>query len=260
LDGANSAWRRAVINQVEINKTEPNLREPSQPLRLALDLAILPLLEGMVEGDVDKSQVSRSFEASLEIANYNVDFKNKAREAGDIAAMQDYSGFSYEMLCMLAINRRLSSSKFAIPGLARADSGHYLQHQTHDILSIHQQWGKVRNAVPIEIKGHTRGNDRRRYKALLIRGDTYLRRGLLTADETLDAINKAYILPGGDATKIADALTAQVTDMVKEYSSGAKIDIRARRSVTSFRSSVGVLEKFPGLIAGQGHMRNAQVS
>ena len=260
LKYAEKAWAAAVVNQVDLNRSEPHLREPSQPLRLSLDLAILPLLEGMVRGDVTIDQCTRSFEASLEIATYNREFKQKAKEIGDIQAMQDYSGFSYELLCLLAVNRRLSSSKFAIPGLARADSGHYLQQQTHDLLSVHQQWGVIRNAVPIEIKGQTSGRDRRRYKALLIRGQTYLCQDGLSPDETLEAIKDAYIEPEGKAAAIADALSGQVTSMIKEYSLGGKIDVRARKSVTYFRDNARVLERFPGLQAGQGHLLNAQVS
>jgi hypothetical protein len=261
LEGAADAWTRGLKAQLAINANRKHdLREPSQPLRLALDLAILPLLEGMVESNVTEDKCRRSFEASLEIANYNTECRLKARESGDIQAMQDYNGFSYELLCLLAINRRLSSSKIALPALARADSGHYLRHQSHDILAIHQQWGVIRNAVPIEIKGRTSSSDRRRYRALLIRGQTYLCQGGLSADETLGAIDAAYHTDDPDAFKVAEQLTQQVTDMVKEYSLGTKLDVRAPRSVTYFRDSARVLERFPGLQPGNGHLQNAQVS
>jgi hypothetical protein len=252
LDGARGTWLQALVNQLGVNNTYPYMRRAALPYRYGLDLASLPLLRGMVDGCVTEIQCEESFRSTLQIARLNREQRLSLREEGDFEAAKDHGGFSFELLCILAINRNLSPSKFALPAFARADSGYHWSDQCHDVLSIHQNWGVVRNAVPIEVKQRTKQIDRNRFKALLMRGDTYLRSGTLTADETLDVFDRAYTLRGPEDIAAADAITDQVVGMIKEYSRGQVIDMHTRRSVTHFRDDAGVLELFPGLQRGVG--------
>jgi hypothetical protein len=247
IDGANDCWSRAITIHRTINeRSRHHLAEPTQPLRLAMDMAVTPLLKGIIESNVTEPTCRQAFENCLAVAKFNRQLCHEARASHDIPTMQDHAGFSYECNALLAINRQLSSTRFAIPALSRSDSGQYLPDQTHDLLAIHQQWGNIRTAIPIEIKGKMSGSDRRRYKALLVGGRTHLQLEGYSADETLDLFDTAYREPHNhQANMAANALTGQVVSMIRDYCAGEELAV-AESSATSFRNSRIVRANHPG--------------
>jgi hypothetical protein len=248
LDQAVDCWQRALQAQRSINAKYDNpIVEYSRPTRLALDIAIVPLLRGVVDGDVTERTCKNVFERCLEIAKYNRMQRDNAYAAGEMGAMQDYDGLGHELNFILAMNRRFSSSRFVIPSSARSDAGQYRMQQTHDLVAIHQQWGVIRSAIPIEIKGRTSNGDRKRYRALLVRARTHLSLNSATPGAVLEAIDAAYHNPEDKPSVVmADAITKQTVDMVRDYYAGELLDITDRSSVQSFHSNSKVfLRHYP---------------
>jgi hypothetical protein len=173
-----------------------------------------------------------------------------AARAGDGDGIAEHYGFAYECNAILSLNRALSNRWFAIPAIARADSGHHHNRQTHDISVVRQKWGELQSVVPVEIKSHASLKDRQRYEALLVRGKMHLTiENLHSPRFTLEAIAAVY---EGDATPrqrtIADSVTKQFMSMLRDYYAGERNDsVASSRSVTSFHDKSLVVEKYPGL-------------
>lgn len=251
LQGGVDCWIRALQNQININSSGPEtLIEHSVPFRIALDLAVAPLFEGMILGDITKNTRKKVFEDCLAIGIANQERIKELSRTKNHEAVADHSGFAYEVNGLLAFNRQLSASWFVVPTMARSDNGYYHPEQTHDLLVIHQKRGVIKSILPVEIKAQASAKDRRRYKALLVRGMMHLsEEGKCRPRHTLEAIAATYIEQATeDERNLADLVTARFVDMVRGYYAGESLGtIATSRSVTTFRDSSVVASRHPGI-------------
>lgn len=252
LDAAVDCWDRAARNQMLLNQGDrPYLVEHSAPYRSALDIAVAPLLRGIIEGDVSEPVMERVFEDCLEIAVANAEAYSEALNRVDHEAIADHTGFGYECNALLALNRLKIKTWFAVPALARSDNGHHYPEQSHDLSIIRQKWGDIKNVIPVEIKSAANARAKRRYKSLLVRGKMHLSEpGKYLHTETLAAIAAAH---SGIATKselkIANQASEKFIEMLRDYRSGEVLgSIATDRSVTTFRDNSLVVAKHPGLL------------
>lgn len=252
IDKANDCWRRAIAQQHSMNgMTAPYLHEYAFPHRAAVDIAITPLLKGIIRGDIDSSAPREVFNDCISIAKKNAKDLHEAAATGNVEALSEHIGLGYELNALLAFNRRFSQMWFVMPGMNRSDSGYYYPQQTHDLMVVHQKWGKVLDVAPVEIKSAASARDRLRYKALLVRGKMHLSvAGKYRPEETLEAIVASH---EGVATRaelaLADDITARFIAMARDYFAGRKlIELTTKKSAMSFRDNSIVVNKYPGLL------------
>lgn len=247
---ARDTWLRAIAHQRWINsKDDHPLTDYAFAFRAATDLAFLPVLTELADGAVQKKTLRGVFEDVLRIAQLGGVQASLAYEAGDINAATELRGYGYEVNGILAYNRRRSGTWFSMPSSSRADSGVYHREQTHDLVVIHLDQGKIIDAVPIEMKSTASRRQRSRYHALLIRSKLHLALpGRYHPQEVLDAITADY---EGDASQQQTDLVTKVSDtiydMVGHYLAGQPKERAPARSVTRFRDKAHVLSRYPGL-------------
>lgn len=164
-------------------------------------------------------------------------------------AANDHLGFAYECNAMLALNRMYSRRWFAIPTMARSDSGYYHPEQTHDLLIIRRKGSDIQSLVPVEIKAAASLKERSRYLALLVRGKMHLcleGSGNHLPRATLDAITAVH---SGVATKhetlVADTISRRFMQMLSDYYAGDVLD--AGSELTVFHDKSLVSQRHAGL-------------
>jgi hypothetical protein len=250
LDTAESCWQRALAGQIVLNTgEEEHLFESAAPYRTALNLATLPLVRGLVVGDVTDKTCQAVLEDSLRVAQANIVRLELAAREDDIESLGEHIGFGYECNALLSLNRALSNSWFALPSLARADTGYHYSEQTHDLMVIRQKRGTIQNILPVEVKSSASLRDRNRFEALLVRGKMHLSvEGGHFPSVTLQAITATH---EGTATKKQLAITQSVTNrfmrMLKDYYAGERKPVATTRTITSFHDKTLVIQNHPGL-------------
>ncbi len=251
IEKGENCWRKALEHQCEFNDSNSEyLIEDAFTYRTALDLAIAPLLKGVVVGDVTRTTAENVFRDCLNIAQAAEVQYRLAAERGDTVAIAEFLGFGYEANALLSLNRTLSRTWFAIPSMTRSDSGHHHRNQTHDLLVVHQNWGEIKSITPVEVKASACARDRKRYRALLVRGKMHLSYpGKYKPGDTLEAITAVY---EGRATKeeleIAEAVSGRFISMLRDYYEGERLgSIATSRSVTVFHDNSVVASRHPGL-------------
>lgn len=251
LDRAAACWKRAVGARLSLNEQVPEeFIEHAAPYRISLDLAMLPLMQGIVERDVTEEACNQAYLGALAVAQANIVQLDLALKENTITAIADHVGFGYECNALLALNGLRSQTWFAIPAVARADTGYHHAHQTHDLLVIRQKWGVLRSVIPAEIKSAASLRDRNRYLALLVRGKMHLSaEGQYAPRTTLEAFTASE---QGTATKGQKAIIAKVTGqflaMLNDYYHGDPLDSQAvGRTNTMFRDNSIVAARHPGL-------------
>lgn len=241
LDSARSCWWRAMDIQKYLNAAEIEcMTEYAFPYRMALDIAVVPLLEGIVRGEVAPEVRESVFQDCLNIAQSNLVRLQLMNMEGNVEGIGEHYGFGYECNAVLGHNRMLDENEFAIPAMARSDSGHYYEDQTHDLLHIRLNDGRIESIIPVEIKSHTSKRDRDRYKALLVRGKIHLSRyGMHQPIDTLHTIGAAYEgVATPEETGIAEEVTDRFKRMIQDYRAGEKLgDVATARSVTAFHDN-----------------------
>lgn len=254
IDTAVDCWERSLATQLQYNQTDKyHLVEYAAPYRSALDIAIAPLLKGIVSGDVTKKTCQSVFTDCLAIAEANEVQSRLAWQAGNSEAAAEHVGLGYECNAMLALNRLESPTWFAIPALARADTGYHHNQQTHDLLVIRQKWGEIQSVVPVEVKSAASVRDRERYQALLVRGKMHLSLdGFHRPGETLQALGAVY---RGDASKrerqTVDRVSSRFMEMLHDYYTGSYLGaVATSRVLPLFRDNAQVVARHPGLGVG----------
>lgn len=251
LEEAKDIWGAAIQNHDVLEPTMvPDRAEYGQRHRAALDIAVLPLLRGIVEGDVTRDTCRRVFEDCLKIGRDNTKDLAKMVDLKNNAGIAEYVGIGYESNALLAFNRMFSRTWFAIPSMARSDSGYHHRKQSHDLLILHQNYGEIKRATPVEIKAKASLRDRLRYDALLVRGKMHLSvEGKALPQHTFNAIDAVY---SGASTPedhmIADRATARLVDMVRDYYAGERLGKLATwHTITTFQDDSRVVARHPGL-------------
>jgi hypothetical protein len=251
LQDARDIWHMAVDNHNILEPTMlPDKAEYGQRSRAELDIAVLPLLKGIVEGDVTRKACHEVFTECLGIGKQNNKDLAKMVKERNNAGIAEYVGFGYENNALLAFNRMHSRTWFAIPSMARSDSGYHHRKQSHDLLILHQNYGEIVRSTPVEIKAKASLRDRLRYDALLVRGKMHLSvEGKARPQHTLNAIDAVY--RGGasaEEQRIADNATERLVNMVRDYYAGEKLGkLAAWHTVTMFQDNSQVVAKHPGL-------------
>lgn len=251
IDDAISCWSSASINQRYMNSHGPeHVLEYALPHRMALDIAISPLLKGIVLGNVSEEMCRQVFHDCLNVAQSNaVQIEIMAR-AGCEDGVAEHLGLGYECNALLAFNRRFSKTWFVIPSMVRSDSGHYHRRQTHDLLVVHQRWGELIDVAPVEIKSAATVRDRQRYKALLVRGKMHLSvEGKFTPEHTLNAIAACYEgIASRREAEVADSISNRFMTMTKDYYAGKRLtELATAKSCTHFHEGDVVAARHPGL-------------
>lgn len=245
-------WQKALAMQVAMNQCvdKPFLAEYSAPYRNALDIAVTPLLEGLVLGYVSDQMCKDAFEDSLEIANANMRELFETYKKGNNDACAEHIGFAHECNARLALNRAKSKHWFALPTMARSDSGHYWSEQSHDLLVVRRKGDEIQSATPVEIKSKASLRDRKRYRALLVRGKMHLCvDGSNTPNVTLDAITSVEMGEASSHQKnIAYQITQKFMEMIKDYYRGERLgNIATTDTLTSFHDKTFVVQNHRGL-------------
>lgn len=251
LDDAKEIWKTAIEHDAFLEPYTPNERvEHGQRNRIALNIAALPLLEGIVTGDVTRDTCRKVFNDCLDIGLKNVDDIHRMIKAKNNEGIAGHAGIGYEANALLAFNRMLSRTWFAVPSIARSDTGYHHRNQTHDLLVIHQDYGQIVRATPVEIKSKASLRDRIRYDALLVRGKMHLSvEGKSKPEYTLQAIDAVH---KGRATEedllIANNATERLVAMVRDYYAGQRVGKLATwHTVTTFQDNAIVAARHPGL-------------
>jgi hypothetical protein len=160
--------------------------------RMALTMATLPLLDGVVRGKITDEAWRKSFGDCLMVARFNAMKLQEARAKGNHRAIGYYTGLANECNTLLTLNYH-HSRWTAIPAMARCDSGYYNNRQTHDLLAIRHKKGRVTAALPMEIKSSGKRVNRNRYLAMVvIPNQDFVPQGLEIPEHMLRVVGAMY--------------------------------------------------------------------
>jgi hypothetical protein len=239
IEGAAEVWARAYERTRAIQATG---REKDDHFclkeRVELALASLPLIEGIVVGQVSKSAVETSLDAYITIGQSNNAFGLRKSAEGDDKRGSFHKGLSYEILALLGLNKDLSTRRFAIPATARSDSGYFSPRFTHDLMVVRQRSEELKSVVPVEIKTRASKHDKKRYRALIIDGDAM---DVIEAGEPGPLIDLLAQVTQGAGTdnerEKADVLTKRLWKMAAQYSAGNTLKTGSKDTIFHFHDS-----------------------
>lgn len=238
VESAGDSWLRAHDRLVAVAETgEETDFHYSLKQRVELALASIPLLEGLIEGDVRVKTLQRVTDGYLQVGIDNVALGREKRQAGDITRACFHDGLSYEILGLLGLNDEMTTRRFAMPSTARNDAGYYERRLTHDLMIFNQRAGRVTSVLPTEVKSMMSRHDRRRYHALVIDGRVM---DVLHAGEPgpmMDLFARVYRGDGSQAdSDVIERMTGDMWDMVAQYSSGSRLAVGGE-SVVEFHDA-----------------------
>jgi hypothetical protein len=168
-------WRDAVgLYDKQANAGIPDMLNYSNAGRTELNVAMSPLLRGIISGDLSESVKRSVFMDCVRIAKTNFALGMEAGNAGNSGVKRDYAGFSMENLVMLGVNQQFEGEQLALVSSLRAGDGLYDPRKTHDLVLALPKDRTVSHATPVEVKSDIRPHHWERYKALLI-GRQHLR-------------------------------------------------------------------------------------
>lgn len=242
---AEDSWHRAIMAHDSLSEACPDSRlvQDDTPFRVAMNIACSPLMRSIIQGDVTpevKAVVRRDL---LNIAEMVAIQSNLAFRERQSDACGQLSGVIYEccaLLAILNIDQSLEEPRYVpLPSSARADSGYYYGHQTHDISLISQHWGEVRKVIPLEVKRTPSGKDYARYKSVIIGKSDLMLRPYDKISKTLHAFSRLDL---GTATvddmALLDHITSSVKKKIVEYKRQPKVDSLKFHSKTKFHEPV----------------------
>jgi len=251
VERAESLWQTALNREMQLNRSVQYgslIDEHDTPHRLAVTLAFAPLMKDLVKGDVTSSVRMDVLRDVVSIAHMTASDMTAAREGGSISEANGYLGLMHEINAYSALLYNDDPRYIPMPATARGDSGYYHREQTHDMSVINQHWGTVKKVLPIEIKASASLRDRKRYRALIIRGKMHLTPDGVDPRKTNDAFNR-YV--DGTAnlkdTLIVERLSHDVRDMLRLYQRGGTYERVALGGLTRFYTTRDVAKTYPGL-------------
>lgn len=175
-DAAQLLWEKALVYEEWLEEREliagspDDIDDVSAPYRLATNLACMPAVRSMFEGNVTTEAIEQSLEELITIGGLVAEQTHFAKRQARYTEMNQYYGFSHEINTLVALMYRKDPRFIAIPSFHRAGAGYFYPEQTHDIELISQHYGTVRTILPIEVKSRVRQRNRRRYRSLLVSG------------------------------------------------------------------------------------------
>lgn len=249
LDRAEASWSRALDIQLGHIDSSAHIIDPADPFRTALSLARLPLIRGIVAGDVTQHTRDEVRQETLAIAAANNVRAKLAQLDGENETAWSHMGFGHELNFLIATDSLDSPTYVGVQSFARSDSGHFYPHQTHDIMLIQQKWGKIIDILPVEIKAKADKRARNRYSALLIRGKMHLTYnvGIHEPENMRRAFCGLHI---GTLTRQEQRATREIRttllEMIHLYKSGEVMGrIATGRSLLRFRDQAALHNEYP---------------
>lgn len=184
-DGA-ACWQRVLDKQrpsiLGVDGGKREHERSSWANRVALNLAVKPVLKGMVEGNVSRQMRREALKGCLSVAHDASQDLRAARRCGEAQAQTNIGGFILECIAHLAVYG--DYRWVSIPALARSDSGDHDARNTHDILAVLRDRYALRwCAVPVEAKSSVSAYKRSRYKGVVLGGPNDLARGFEGREE-----------------------------------------------------------------------------
>lgn len=244
VDRAEAAWRQAMEEQATnpVFHPEYELTEHSDLYRTARDIAFTPLARAIIDGDVSEKVREQVFADVLSIAEQAVVAQRQASqettEMERSLILSDFSGFLHECNCLLAFLYRNDPQRVPFPSTSRAGSGLEYVKDTHDIMLIHQKWGTIHRATPIEVKGSGQSREYSRYNALIVRGKSHLLPqdfGHHRPEILIQALSDVYNseAPSSRSLRVAEETAAVVERLLIEYQKHERLALE-RRTPTHF--------------------------
>jgi len=249
LDRAERYWQTALTNQqiLDDDPTKEHMTDPTDQLRLAINLAFTPIMKAIVAGNVTRKIREQTFADTLAISQLSSAQMNLASTHGHIDTVGDHLGFGHECNALLALLYVNDPNYVPIPSTYRAGSGYEYRSQTHDITVINQHWGTIHRVLPAEIKASASFRDKQRYKALIIRGKMHLTLpGKHQPAETTNAFGRCF---EGTASEQDKQVVSHATNTIKElfslYQKGECPDeFKQIRTQTKFHGTSKLAEKY----------------
>jgi hypothetical protein len=255
LDRAEASWRRALDTQLTCAETYPALIDPADPFRTALDIARLPLLRGLVAGDVTRHTRDAVRQETLAIAAANNIRSKLAHTEGEHETACSHIGFGHELNFQIAIDSLDTPTYIATTSFARGGSGHFHPHQTHDVMLIQQKWGEILDILPVEIKAKASGRTRQRYNAMLVRGKIHMTYNVpIHEPENMRRAFAAYHLgvPARQEIPVIRDIRRTLLEMVHLYKSGQVLgSVATGRSLLRFRDLAALHQAHPEIAANK---------
>lgn len=219
LDCAEEAWLSAQYAFLDRHMWQKwsDARLYIQPNRIEMSKLFLPLYHDMVDRCVREDTISRVHFMLSKLAMENLEQHDIAIYENDFAYV-GRRGLGYELGSLLAPNRLLCPSFFAIPAIARADNGNHYPEDTHDVRLIRQSWGVIEDVIQYEVKPNDKPKYDR-YNSALIRGHVEL--VIPASTNPLDMALLAHREAKGIATPeeiaVLDDITSRVLRRADEF-------------------------------------------
>lgn len=237
IDKAQVTWENALATTDQLQRSHPEIVEYTDSYRIGMNLACLPMVRGMVEGNVKTEVIQNSVKQLLQIADLSTIQLHLATKIGNGEAVSQHSGMQYEINALVSLLLQADPKYIAIPSSDRAGSGYYYQDQTHDITLISQHYGQVRSVIPVEVKAAASKRDRERYRALIVRGKMHLALPHLhKAEFTKDAFERyLYGEPTVEDIEHVETINRTVGTLLAHYKQGGKYaPLRRKTSKTHY--------------------------
>ncbi len=248
VDKAQRIWTDALKTESKIQSSEYSalFDEVEMQYRLALSLAFVPLMRAIVDGNVTDEVRSQVFSDTVAMGNLVSIEMHRYHEAGSRDEVRAFAGLCHEINALNVLQYLDDPRYIPFPSTARADSGYYHPEQTHDIMLLNQHWGTIKKVIPIEIKSRTSLRDRKRYKALMIRGRMHLATDGYDPTKTADAF---YRVSRGEAEEndvtSLERVSGDIREMLRLYQQGITPDLLSMRSITRFYNSKNLAKQYP---------------
>jgi hypothetical protein len=239
LEAAGDAWLRAHDRAMAVRAAgEETPDHYSLKERIELALASIPLLEGIVTGDVRVKTLERVASDYAQVAIENLATGQSKRKSGDVDRALFHEGLDCEVLALLGLNKELTTRRFGTPSTARNDSGYFFPKLTHDLMLFRQRGGQLKSILPAEVKTRVRRHDKKRYKALLIDSEFMDEVEAGEPGPMLELYARVYLggASGADMA-IAENLTRRMWAMVSQYSAGSILKTECPQSVIQFHDA-----------------------
>jgi hypothetical protein len=247
---AEDLWVTALEREVQLETTEYSavFDEVDTPYRIATAIAFTPLIGALINGDIASEVREKVLADVAAIAQNAANDMTRAVDNGFRSQISAYSGLLHESNALSALLYNDDPRYVPLPATARADSGYYHRGQTHDISIINQHWGTVKKVLPVEIKASPSRRDKKRYKALVIRGKMHLTPDGVDPRKTTQAFYN-YSQGTADLSEVlvVERLSHDVRTMLSLYQKGGTPEGVATGGLTRFYDTKTVASVYPGL-------------
>ncbi len=220
--------------------------DPVDSYRYALPLAFSPLMKSIIVGNVTPAIRQQALKDTISFAAASAEEIEQYFAAGDVSKASTFVGLLHELNALATLLYLDDPRYIPMPSTARADTGYYHREQTHDIMVINQHWGKIQKIIPIEIKSKASGRDRRRYKALLVRGKMHL---AVRGHNPIETARSYQSLLEGTASiddmVDTERMATDLREMLRLYQQGYTPQSLAVKSLTRFHKSASLEKAHP---------------